>query len=333
MPLRFRGDRRKCEVQGAKFKAVPEHEGGNMLTRRNFGKLALASLVMPRGLALGGQTSRIAGVRVGVQTYSFRELPRPAGADSVDTIVRAMKDCGLVECELWSPQIEPQQAGGRGRPPEEVQKARDDLRAWRMNTPLEHFKGIRKTFAAAGLSIYAYNYSPNSSFTDGEIDRGFEMAKALGAEIITSSTTIDVARRIVPFAERHRMVVAMHGHSDTSKPGEFASPESFAEAMRMSPYFKVNLDIGHFTAANFDAMQYMREHHDVITNLHLKDRKSHQGDNVPWGTGDTPIRDVLQLLKRERWPIRAYIEYEHRGSGTPVEEVKKCYAFVREALA
>jgi sugar phosphate isomerase/epimerase len=251
----------------------------------------------------------------------------------VDAIVKAMNDCGLVECELWAPQIEPQQSFGRGRPPEEAGKARDDLRAWRMDTPLDHFKDVRKTFNAAGLSIYAYNYSPNASFTDGEIDRGFEMAKALGAEIITSSTTIDVARRIAPFAERHKMVVAMHGHSDTSKPGEFASPESFAEAMRMSKYFKVNLDIGHFTAANFDAMQYLREHHDAITNLHLKDRKTHQGDNVPWGTGDTPIRDVLQLLKRERWPIRAYIEYEHRGTGTPVEEVKKCYAFVREALA
>jgi hypothetical protein len=54
---------------------------------------------------------------------------------------------------------------------------------------------------------------------------------------------------------------------------------------------------------------------------------------VPWGTGDTPIKDVLQLLKKERWPIRAYIEYEHRGTGTPVEEVQKCVAFVRQALA
>ena len=60
------------------------------------------------------------------------------------------------------------------------------------------------------------------------------------------------------------------------------------------------------------------EHHQHITNLHLKDRKKHQGDNVPWGTGDTPIREVLQLLKRERWPIRAFIEYEHKGAGTPV---------------
>ena len=30
-----------------------------------------------------------------------------------------------------------------------------------------------------------------------------------------------------------------------------------------------------------------------------KDRKKNQGDNVPWGEGDTPIRDVLQLLKKE----------------------------------
>ena len=83
----------------------------------------------------------------------------------------------------------------------------------------------------------------------------------------------------------------------------------------MSQYFKVNLDIGHFTAANYDAVAYIREHHAKITNLHLKDRKKNQGDNVPWGQGDTPIREVLQLLKRERWPIPADIEYEYRGAG------------------
>ena len=76
----------------------------------------------------------------------------------------------------------------------------------------------------------------------------------------------------------------------------------------------MNLDIGHFTAANYDAVAYIREHHDAITNLHIKDRKRNQGDNVPWGTGDTPIREVLQLLKKERWPIHAHVEYEYRGA-------------------
>jgi len=294
-------------------------------------------------LAAAAIDSRIAGVLVGVQTYSFRALPRPSGSDLTDTVIEAMKACGLGECELWAPQIEPAQPQGRGRSQEEIQKSREELRRWRLETPLDHFKGIKKKFDAAGIAIYAYNYSPNASFSDEEIERGFDMAKALGAEIITSSTTLDVAQRMAPVADKHKMVVAMHGHSDVSvavfgldgtiKPSQFASPESFAEGMKMSKYFKVNLDIGHFTAANFDAVQYIREHHQQITNLHLKDRKRNQGDNVPWGTGDTPIREVLQLLKRERWPIRAYIEYEHRGTGTPVEEVKTCRAFVTQALA
>ena len=290
-----------------------------MITRREFSKLALASLALPRALA-AAVDSRIDGVRVGVQTYSFRALPRPEGGDQVDAMIGAMKTCGLAECEVWAPMVEPK-------------LSREELRKWRLDTPLDHFRDVKKKFDAAGISIYAWNYSPNDSFSEAEIDRGFEMSKALGAEIITASTTIPVAKRIAPIAEKHRMVVAMHGHSDVSKPGEFASPESFVEAMTMSKYFKVNLDIGHFTAANFDALQYIREHHENITNLHLKDRKKNQGDNVPWGTGDTPIKEVLQLLKKERWPIRAYIEYEHRGTGTPVEEVQKCFAYVKQALA
>jgi len=262
-------------------------------------------------------------VRVGVQTYSFRELPRPDGGDAVDVVIQAMRACGLADCELWAPQVEP-------RVPR--QGGRDQLRTWRLDTPLDHFRAIGERFKGAGIAIHAYNYSFTADMTGAEIDRGFEMTKALGAEYITASTTIPVARRVAPFAEKHRMIVAMHGHSNTSDPNEFASPESFAAAMKLSKYFKVNLDIGHFTAANFDAVAYLRELHADITNLHIKDRRRNQGDNVPWGQGDTPIREVLQLLKRERWPIRAYIEYEYRGEDSPVEEVKKCYAFVKRAL-
>jgi len=304
-----------------------------MMTRREFGKLTLAGAALPHVL----RAADTSGVRLGVQTYSFREMPRPPGQDHVDTIIKAMTACGLTECELFAPQVEPQFSAGRGQrgapPSPEAIKAREDLRKWRLETPLDHFRDVRKKFNAASISIYAYNYSPNPSYTDAEIDRGFEMTRALGAEIITASTTLEVAKRIKPFAEQHKMVVAMHGHSNITDPNEFATPASFAAAMAMTPYFKVNLDIGHFTAANFDAIGYIREHHASITNLHLKDRKKNQGDNMPWGEGETPIREALQLLKKERWPVRAYIEYEYRGSGSPVDEVKKCYAYAQKALA
>ena len=302
-----------------------------MYTRREFGALALGALAWPRRAAAARVDSRVAGVRLGVQTYSFRDLPRAPGGDAVDSIIKAMTECGLGECELWAPQVEPRSSSARQGSPEAL-KAREDLRKWRVETPLQHFRDVRRKFDAAGISVYAYNYSFHASETDAEIDRGFEAAKALGAEIITSSTTLDVAKRVAPFAERHKMIVAMHGHSRVD-PNEFASPGSFATAMKLSQYFKVNLDIGHFTAANFDPVAYLREQHENITNLHLKDRKKNQGDNTIWGQGETAIREVLQLLKKERWPIRAYIEYEYRGEGTPVEEVKKCYAFSKQALA
>jgi sugar phosphate isomerase/epimerase len=299
-------------------------------TRREVGMITLAGLALPvRAFA----DTVVGGVRMGVQSYSFRELPRTPGGDATAAIIQAMKDTGLSETELWAPQIEPVSPAGRGASNDEREKARDALRRWRLETPLDHFRGIRKQFESAGLSIAAYNYSPVGDFTDDEIDRGFEMAKALGAGFITSSTTLAVATRIAPFAAKHAMNVAVHNHSNTSDPNEFATPESFAAALKLSPHFKINLDIGHFTAANYDAVAYLREHHADITNLHLKDRKKNQGDNVPWGQGDTPIVQVLQLLKKEKWPIRAYVEYEHRGTAGAVADVKTCFDYAKRALA
>jgi sugar phosphate isomerase/epimerase len=299
------------------------------MTRREFGTLTLGALALPRLTA--AQT--VGGVRLGVQTYSFREMPRTPGGDASAAIIGAMRSLGLTDCELWAPQIEPAAAGARGRAPEQIREAREALRTWRVTTPLDHFRRIKDAFAAGGASIYAYNYSFGNDYSDEEIDRGFEIARALGAEIITASTTLSVAKRVVPFAEKHRMPVAMHNHSNTKDPNEFATPESFAAARALSKYFRVNLDIGHFTAANYDPVAYLREYHDSITNLHLKDRRKDQGDNTPWGTGDTKIREVLALLQREKWPIRAYIEYEYRGTDGAVAEVKKCLDYAKAALA
>ena len=283
-----------------------------MYSRREFGRLAVAAFALP----YAARAQEQGGVHLGVQTYSFRELTRGA-ADPIAAIVGAMKQAGFTECELWAGGFEPRQ----------------DAKNWRLQTPIERFAAMKKQFDDAGLRVYAYNYSFRREMSDEEIDRGFQMARALGAEFITASTTLDAAKRVVPFAEKHKMVVAMHNHSNLEDPNEFATPESFAKAMQMSKYFKVNLDIGHFVAANFDPIAYLKQHHAAVTNLHLKDRKKNQGDNVAWGSGDAPIRDVLQLVKKEKWPIRAYVEYEYKGTGTPIEESRKCLEYAKGALA
>jgi sugar phosphate isomerase/epimerase len=201
---------------------------------------------------------------------------------------------------------------------------------------MDHFKEVRKKFDDAGILLYAYNYSFRDDFTDAEIERGFDMAHALGVTRLTASSTVPCAKRIDPFAAKHKVYVGMHGH-DSTKPGEFASPQSFEEAMAgASKYIAINLDIGHFTAAGYDAVAYLEKMHDRIVTLHIKDRKKNVGEtrgaNVPLGEGDTPIKPVLNMLKTKKWPIPANIEYEYKGADTLVE-VKKCYEYCKAALA
>jgi sugar phosphate isomerase/epimerase len=291
-----------------------------MYSRRDFLKIGAAAI--PFSAFAAKIDSVVSGVRLGAITYSFRQMPRTPGApDAVDVMIKSCRDCGIGEIELFSPDLEP------------VRQPREEIRKWRLSTPMDHFKSVRKQFDDAGISLFAYTVNFRDDYTDEELDNAFEQAKALGVNIIAASTQLSVAKRLVPFMEKHKMMVAVHGHSDVQNPNEFATPESFAKALAMSKYFRINLDIGHFTAANYDAVQFIQENHDHITHLHLKDRKKNQGQNMPWGEGDTPIKPVLTLLRDKKYPIRAFVEYEHRGTGTPVEEVNKCMAYMRQALA
>jgi sugar phosphate isomerase/epimerase len=319
------------------------HQPGAQYSRRDFGKLALAGLAIPSlvGSRLMAASSRINGVQVGAITYSFRSISDP------NAIIRAMVQIGLGEAELMSNHAEalagapsgraagPAPARGRAMTPEQQtaqQAAAVELRKWRLAASPATFKSVSKRFADNGIEIALLCYNMSRTIADDEIDYAFQMAKALGAKAISTSTQVSVSKRVAPFADKHKMMVGFHGHSNITDPDEFSTPQSFATAMSYSKYHGVNLDIGHFTAANFDAVAYIQANHARITNLHLKDRKKNQGPNMPWGQGETPIKDVLQLLKQKKWDIPANIEYEYMGQDT-VAEVAKCYEYCKQALA
>ena len=246
---------------------------------------------------------------MGAQSYSFRDLASP------DAIIQAFQTVGLGECELSS----------GGEP--------GDLTGKEL---IDHFKDLRQKYDEAGVLLYAYTYGFRKTFTDEQIERGFQIAQALGVKYITSSANVSVAPRVDQYAQKYKIMVGFHGHDQTNNPDEFSTPETFARAMQgASPYIGVNLDIGHFTAAGGDAVAYLREHHDKIVTLHIKDRKKNHGANLPFGQGDTPIVAVLHLLRDNHWKIPANIEYEYgeemKGLET-ITEVKKCYEYCRKAL-
>lgn len=331
-----------------------------LYTRRDVGKIALASLPLAKAFG-AAPNSKIDGVQIGVISYSFRQMPE----QSIDDIIKYMTQIGLSEVELMSNHAEadagapaqqrPQMARGRGpgagqaggRPagapmggrrqmtPEmraAMQARAEELRKWRMSVSMDKFKDVRKKFDQAGIDLHLLCYNMQDSMTDDEIEYGFQMAKALGAKAITTSTTITMSKRIAPLAEKHKMLVGYHGHDQTSDPNQFATLESYATAFSYGKYNGVNLDIGHFTASNYDAVAFIKEHHARITNLHLKDRKKNHGPNTPWGQGDTPLKDVLLLMKENRYPFPGNIEYEYQGESDPVTEVGKSYQYAKQIL-
>lgn len=284
--------------------------------RRQFLHAAGAAALTAPSLSAAKLNSTFSGVPLGAQSYSFRDR-------DLDGCVAAMKEIGLGVVELWSGHVEPKiQARGK--------EGREEIRKWRLEVPLEEIKAKRDKLKAAGIEIYAFNYSFREDFTDEEIDRGFVIAKALGAKCITASSNVSTAKRIAPAATKHKMLVGMHNHSRIVD-NEFATAADFTKAMEAGKYIGVNLDIGHFTAANFDAVKYLGEHHAHITTLHIKDRKKDQGPNVVFGEGDTPIKETLLLLKSKGWKIPAMIEFEYKATDT-VAEVKKCFDFCKRIL-
>jgi sugar phosphate isomerase/epimerase len=280
-------------------------------SRRDLAKLALGAAIVP---AFAKINSKINGVMIGSQTYSFRDLP------TLDSRIDAMKQIGLGYAELTVSDIAP--------------KDKEALKAWRANIPVDEIHAVRKKFDDAGIEIYSYNDSFRDSFTDDEIDHAFQVAKLLGVSRITASSNVTVSERVDKYAQRYKIMVGFHNH-DSMKQNEFSTPDDWKTAMAgRSKYIGINLDIGHFTAANFDPVSFLEEHHASIVTLHIKDRKKNHGPNMPFGEGDTDIKGVLQVLKTKKYPIPAMIEYEYGKPGMDtVAEVKKCFEYCKAALA
>lgn len=290
--------------------------------------------------------SRFGGVQISINApYSFRGLP--SGADDV---LKYLLDVGLSSVELRSQPVEayfdaPIPAGrfGPGARPNASTPGQDaaartsaeDLEKWRLSAPVEKFKEFRKKYADAGVAIDIVKFDGVDRMKDEVVAYAFALAKALGATAVSCEIPVSRTKWLGALAAEHKMRVGYHGHGDVKNPEAFATPESWERSMSYSKYNCINLDIGHFIAGNNTSpIPFIKKYSDRITHIHLKDRKLNNGPNRPWGEGDTPIREVLQLMKKEKYPFQATIEFEYQvPEGSDVlKEIAKCVRFCRDAL-
>jgi sugar phosphate isomerase/epimerase len=227
---------------------------------------------------------------------------------------------------------------GRGETSPEQQAAQQEqaakLTAWRTSVSMDAFKTLRQMYNDAGVTIYAWKQL-STNMSDEEFEYIFNVADALGCTHTTLElpTNPGQLQRIGDFATKKKIYAAYHTHAQ-------GNMTAFDEAFALSKGNMANVDFGHWVAAGNvggTPMQFLEKYHERISSFHLKDRTTpeHCAHNLPWGTGETPIEEILQLVKKNQWKIPASIELEYtvpEGSDA-VKEVRKCLEYCRNALA
>lgn len=307
---------------------------------------------------LGKSGSTIKGVRLGVITYSFRDLPDQSAEATLDYI----RQCGISNIELMGGPAE-SFAGAPKNPvdfrtmlpiwrkrqqkeelTEDEKKTladvevknkayREEISAWRQKAPMAKFEEFGKMYKKADIDIYAFKPDAfGMQNSDADIDYGLRAAKALGASHITLEHPGNDAHtlKLGKAAEKYGMKVGYHGH-------EQQTPTFWDTALAQSTANSLNMDLGHFVAAgNANPLDFIKLKHDRIVSMHMKDRKTktNGGDNLPWGTADTPLADALRLMRDNKYTFPATIELEYKvpEGSSPIEEVKKCLEFCKTAL-
>jgi sugar phosphate isomerase/epimerase len=315
------------------------------LSRREFGGVLIAGL--PLAAVFRPQTLSASEAPLWVTTSSFRDLPRVEGRDNLDDVIRSLKAAGAAHVELAlanlepaPPSVAPVMGGSAAYPkrivltPEQVAAtnsvARAELRAWRLQTPASVFDQARGKLAAAGLTVHACALAYNDSFSDDEIDATFRQVKTLGVKTVSTPLTMAMARRLVPFAERHGVSVAIHNQVDGNSARAIDTP-ALKQALALSPAFILKLDAGNLTASNCDAVAELREHRARVSYVVVRDRLRNGGASQPFGEGDTPIKQVLAVAASSTLPVA--IEYDYLGLRSPVDELKTSLAYCRAAMA
>ena len=326
-------------------KTIQNNSRRNFLYQSSLASLGLVfmgkNVLAANSFFLANPSSKIKGVQIGAITYSFRSMP-----GSAEQLIQYCKEAGISAVELMGDPAEAYAGSPVGAMPkmtrEEYMKTMEErnakARAWRETASMDKFVELRKLFNDAGITIYAYK--PDAALgvksTDGEIDYAMRAAKALGATSVNVElpTNADHSKRLGEFGIKHKVYVGYHAHLQ-------ATDTAWDLALSQSPYNAINLDCGHYIAAGganttASLLAFIEKNHDRISSMHIKDRKNkvNGSKNMPWGEGDTPLKEVLTLLKTKKYKIPASIELEYDipAGSDAVKETKKCFEYAKAIL-
>ena len=323
----------------------------SIISRRKFlgtGAAAFTIMMFPLNYScLSGNknkkpNSKVGDVQLGLTTYSYLSLPHSA-VEVLEYIkqagVNAVEMRNVLEESLGIPQAPSSQTLMELSDEQKAENVkanealREAQRQWRLSLTMQKYKDLRKMYNDAGVDIHIAKFSP-SSWSDEEIDYAYNAANALGAYGVTDECSEEACKRLGKFAEKHNSLAIFHTHEQFIQPGF-----DIDKLLAYSPANRLNFDVGHyFGVTGLHPNLIIEKYHDLIPMIHIKDKTGPKSNppntNKPFGQGETPIADILLLIKKEKWPIDVFVELEYKipeGSDA-AKEVTKSIEYMRDIL-
>lgn len=241
------------------------------------------------------------GIRLGVASYSLRELSRGDAIEAIHALQTPYVSIKSMHLPYES-------------------------------TPQEMEAG-RREFREAGLAVVGGGVVTLHNDDDADIRRFFDYARAAGMPLMVIAPTPTTLPRIERLVVEYDIKVAIHNHGPED--AYFPGPREALPFIRdMDPRVGLCVDVGHTTRTGVDIVEALEEAGDRVLDLHLKDLRDlmDRDSQCIVGEGAMPIPDIFRQLVAMGYPGYANLEYEIDALD-PLPGMLRSFAYMRGVLA
>ena len=284
-----------------------------MNNRRTFLKAAglgaaAAAVGLPRRTSARARTSvrrrdDHMPLKLGVASYSLRELTRDEAIDAVQVL-----DTPYINIKSFH------------LPYELV----DEPEA--MEEALQEFKD-------AGLTIIGGGNNNIREDTDEHVRMFFEYAKMAGMPLLVIAPTPEVLPRIEKFVKEYDIAVAIHNHGPEDE--YFPAPSDAVKLIKdMDPRVGLCVDVGHTARTGNDVVQEIADAGDRVLDLHMKDLNnlSVKESQCIVGKGAMPVAAIFRQLQQMGYDGYVNLEYEI-DADDPLPGMQQSFAYMRGVMS
>ena len=279
----------------------------NVRNRREFlktaavGTAAMALPSMTTACAAPEPHSSTAGIKLGVASYSLRELNR---ADAISAI-NAIRTRYVSVKSMHLP----------------YESSADEIAT-----------GSR-AFGDAGIEIVGGGVITLQEDNDDAMRPFFEYARACGMPLMVIAPSVATMPRIERFVQEYDIKVAIHNHGPEDQ--YFPGPrEALPVIGDMDPRVGLCVDLGHTTRTGVDIVEAIAEAGDRVLDVHSKDLRDlmDKDSQCIVGEGAMPIPAIFQQLVTMGYDGYVNLEYEIDASN-PLPGMLQSFAYMRGVLA